>query len=268
MNFRWGNTRTTLKGGGGSGEPTIREVVQGTRADFRVVWANHRPMHCSEQEDSPASPCKWPSEEESSQNGQGHRHCNPQTTPTLNLPRHSHTPAEISRDADTTVAATEYSSVSESGYLIKHLVKRGCIRVPARAFGDRIGVSRPCGVILIRSSHHERNSTHPRRPTARNCAAAGSSRPVLLSISCLTLNPRTNSLPSTSVKNWRRPAWPRSDSFRVRFIPQLGQHRKRDAGRQHFPCTLRAARRRLSPPGSEENGEPLASLWLMTCAVD
>src|SRR5262245_59362065 len=30
-NFRFGNARTTLNGGGGSGEPTTREVVQGTR---------------------------------------------------------------------------------------------------------------------------------------------------------------------------------------------------------------------------------------------
>src|SRR5205085_8467869 len=33
-NFRFGNARTTLNGAGGSGEPTTREVVQGTRADF------------------------------------------------------------------------------------------------------------------------------------------------------------------------------------------------------------------------------------------
>ena len=32
-NFRFGNARTTLKGGGGSGEPTTREVVQGVRPD-------------------------------------------------------------------------------------------------------------------------------------------------------------------------------------------------------------------------------------------
>src|SRR5260370_31134874 len=31
-NFRFGNARTTLKGGGGSGEPTSRELVQGVRA--------------------------------------------------------------------------------------------------------------------------------------------------------------------------------------------------------------------------------------------
>src|SRR2546430_16278092 len=30
-NFRFGKARTTLKGGGGSGEPTTREVVQGVR---------------------------------------------------------------------------------------------------------------------------------------------------------------------------------------------------------------------------------------------
>ena len=33
-NFRFGNARTTLKGGGGSGEPTTREVVQGVRTSF------------------------------------------------------------------------------------------------------------------------------------------------------------------------------------------------------------------------------------------
>src|SRR5262245_57910666 len=33
-NFRFGKARTTLKGGGGSGEPTTREVVQGVRAVF------------------------------------------------------------------------------------------------------------------------------------------------------------------------------------------------------------------------------------------
>src|SRR5262245_58031208 len=33
-NFRLGNARTTLKGGGGSGEPMTREVVQGIRADL------------------------------------------------------------------------------------------------------------------------------------------------------------------------------------------------------------------------------------------
>src|SRR5262245_43841737 len=33
-NFRLGNALTTLKGGGGSGEPTTREVVQGVRTDF------------------------------------------------------------------------------------------------------------------------------------------------------------------------------------------------------------------------------------------
>src|SRR5437868_5940416 len=33
-NLRWGNARTTLKGGGGSGEPTTREVVQGWRTAF------------------------------------------------------------------------------------------------------------------------------------------------------------------------------------------------------------------------------------------
>src|SRR5262249_38511142 len=33
-NFSLGNARTTLKGGGGSGEPTTREVVQGVRTDF------------------------------------------------------------------------------------------------------------------------------------------------------------------------------------------------------------------------------------------
>src|SRR5947209_7209648 len=31
LNFRFGNARTTLNGGGGSGEPTMREVVQGAR---------------------------------------------------------------------------------------------------------------------------------------------------------------------------------------------------------------------------------------------
>ena len=31
MNFRLGKARTTVKGGGGSGEPTTREVVQGVR---------------------------------------------------------------------------------------------------------------------------------------------------------------------------------------------------------------------------------------------
>src|SRR5271166_1161468 len=35
-NFRLGNARTTLKGGGGSGEPMTREVVQGIRADLAV----------------------------------------------------------------------------------------------------------------------------------------------------------------------------------------------------------------------------------------
>src|SRR4051812_20069337 len=35
-NFSFGNARTTLKGGGGSGEPTTREVVQGARGDFAV----------------------------------------------------------------------------------------------------------------------------------------------------------------------------------------------------------------------------------------
>src|SRR5438270_10206857 len=33
-NFRFGKARTTLKGGGGSGEPTTREVVQGVRTGF------------------------------------------------------------------------------------------------------------------------------------------------------------------------------------------------------------------------------------------
>ena len=33
-NFNFGNARTTLNGGGGSGEPTTREVVQGVRTDF------------------------------------------------------------------------------------------------------------------------------------------------------------------------------------------------------------------------------------------
>src|SRR6266852_5319368 len=33
-NFSFGNARTTLKGGGGSGEPTTREVFQGVRADL------------------------------------------------------------------------------------------------------------------------------------------------------------------------------------------------------------------------------------------
>src|SRR5207249_4307027 len=33
-NLRLGNARTTLKGGGGSGEPTTREVVQGWRTAF------------------------------------------------------------------------------------------------------------------------------------------------------------------------------------------------------------------------------------------
>ena len=33
-NFRFGNARTTLNGGGGSGEPTTREVVQGVRTAF------------------------------------------------------------------------------------------------------------------------------------------------------------------------------------------------------------------------------------------
>src|SRR5262249_54417138 len=32
-NFRFGNARTTLKGGGGSGVPTTREAVQGVRPD-------------------------------------------------------------------------------------------------------------------------------------------------------------------------------------------------------------------------------------------
>src|ERR1700730_6128120 len=34
LNFRFGNARTTLKGGGGSGEPTTRDVTQGVRTDF------------------------------------------------------------------------------------------------------------------------------------------------------------------------------------------------------------------------------------------
>ena len=33
-NFRFGNARTTLKGGGGSGEPMTRDVVQGARVSF------------------------------------------------------------------------------------------------------------------------------------------------------------------------------------------------------------------------------------------
>src|SRR5436309_2869578 len=33
-NFSFGNARTTLKGGGGSGEPTTRDVVHGFRANF------------------------------------------------------------------------------------------------------------------------------------------------------------------------------------------------------------------------------------------
>src|SRR5271169_2529774 len=35
-NFKLGNARTTLNGGGGSGEPTTREVVHGFRSDFEV----------------------------------------------------------------------------------------------------------------------------------------------------------------------------------------------------------------------------------------
>src|SRR5438874_13733612 len=34
LNFRFGNARTTLNGGGGSGEPTTRDVVHAFRADF------------------------------------------------------------------------------------------------------------------------------------------------------------------------------------------------------------------------------------------
>src|SRR5262245_62389385 len=42
LNFRLGKARTTLKGRGGSGEPTTREVVHGVRAGLvAAVEASH-----------------------------------------------------------------------------------------------------------------------------------------------------------------------------------------------------------------------------------
>src|SRR5580704_9917098 len=58
LNLRFGNARTTLKGGGGSGEPTTREVVQGTRTGLAGATRLSAGGPAAKQASKPTSPTR------------------------------------------------------------------------------------------------------------------------------------------------------------------------------------------------------------------